>query len=69
MGSFPRAALELSDDERAILMATLWESLPQADTEDKVVEQRLKELADDPAREISHDEFLDQVQKDRSPAR
>jgi hypothetical protein len=69
LAEIQHAALELSDDERAILMATLWESLPQTDTEDNVVEQRLKELADDPASEISHDDFLNQVRKDRSPAR
>src|SRR5438067_5550994 len=69
LAEIQNAALELSNDERAILMATLWESLPHADAEDNVIEQRLKELADDPASEISHDEFLNQVRKDRSPAR
>ncbi|HEX7860575.1 MAG TPA: addiction module protein [Verrucomicrobiae bacterium] len=64
-----RAALELSDDERALLMARLWESLADSNIEDNVVEQRLKEFANDPASEISHHEFIAEVQKARSSER
>jgi hypothetical protein len=61
-----QAALGLSDDERAILMAKLWDSLPQLEVDDDAVEWRLRNLADNPASEISHDEFIRQVEKERS---
>jgi hypothetical protein len=69
LAEIQRAALDLPDDERAILIATLWESLPQVRFDDGTVERRLQDLANDPDSEISHDEFLREVQKERSSGR
>ena len=50
-------------------MAALWESLPVSEDDDQEVERRLKELASDPTSEISHEEFLESVVKNRSRER
>ena len=62
-------ALALSEKERASLAAALLETLPAPGTDisDEEVLQREADLESGRTQEISHDEFVRRVQRERGP--
>jgi putative addiction module component (TIGR02574 family) len=67
LAEIEQEALALSDRERASLAARLLDTLPPpgTDVSDEEVERREKELESGQVTEISHEEFVSRVERER----